>query len=256
MKKSIFFGAIALSLGVVLYSCEKEGISTNDATTQNDGTNARSIKASGTVVTEKRSYTWVGNKLDCSSAGSGCEVKAIIRTDNGDIDLSEIQVLRLIEIGKVDLNQYFLRNNLRSEFPGIYEGQFFGKVASGELTLDFQFPYLLFFDRQGNLERAFNYEATLSSDKVVAALRMMAAYDKKAELNTDTSKPVVWKCISAGDNCQTSKISFNLDWAARNPHYLFPSTNERIESVEVSRDANGNKLLLKTTSGKVYGVEL
>jgi len=257
MKKVINFGALAISVGMMLYSCNKESVTVNEASTQNEEAYAIKARVGLEHEVEKRSYKWVDGKLDCSSDGLGCEVEAVYRSKDGDINLSEIQVLKLIEIGKVDLNQYFVRNDLRYEFPSIYEDEFFAKISSGEFKIIFEFPYMQIINSRSNLEMVYNYERTLSNDNVVSALRMNGGeYDKKAELNTDTDNPVVWKCYDPGDNCKTSAIRFNLDWVKSNHKYLFPPTIENIENVEVTQNENGKKILLKTASGKVYGIEL
>jgi hypothetical protein len=263
MKKVVFFGALALTTGMVISSCQKEAVNPGQPTSTGVQANSNSSnqRLNGTLATKKRSYTWVNDKLDCSKDGSGCEVSALLVSSSGETtDLSVSQVLKLMEIGKVDLNEYFVRNNkdLRDIFPELYEKDGLGQIASNKAKLVFEFPYLLVFDNQGELTQAFNYEATLSDNGVVSALRAAAGgYDKKAELNTDVNNPVVWKCISAGSNCKTSAASafaFNGPWIVTNYQYLYIPTKDAISKAELTKDQT--QVVLTTVANETFIVEL
>lgn len=259
MKKSIIFGATALTAGIFVLSCQKEEVKTNQTNSQNEQVSVNSLDKrvkGATLETKKRAYKWVNDKLDCSQDGSGCEVSARYVSATEKIDLSVIQLTKLIEIGSADLNKYIVHNNLRYEFPSFYNSEFFGKIAARKVKLLFEFPYLSVLDNEGKLMEVYNYESSVGNEKVDAALRKAGGYSKKVELNTNTNNPVVWKCISDGDNCKVSALRFNADWIAENYKYLHAPTKEAIKSVELSKGENGNKILLRTESGNLYGVEL
>jgi hypothetical protein len=265
MKKLVFFSAMALTTGMLIFSCQKTAVTPNQTTAQNvqSSNNSPSQRLNGgTLVTKKRSYTWINDKLDCSKDGSGCEVSALYVTSTETIDLSVMQVLKLMEIGKVDLNDYFVHNNqdLRDIFPELYDKSGLGLIASNKVKLVFQFPYLLIFDDQGALSQAYNYEATLSDNNVVSALKQAAAaggYDKKAELNTDVNNPVVWKCISDGSNCKTSAataFTFNGPWIVENYQYLYVPTKDPISKAELTKDQT--QITLTTVTNQIFVFEL
>lgn len=255
MKKLIYGGLFLALGGIIFVGCKKENVATINTNDENSVNFQKQVGVAGQLEEKKRSYVWVNDKLDCSQDGSGCIVSSIYHTENGEIDLSVIQVLTLIELRNANLNQYFTNNDLSYEFPSLYESDVRLKIASGELRLTFEFPYLKLSTNQGSLERVFNYETTLSDKNVLAALQGAGNYTKKASLNTDPGTPAVWKCTEDGDNCKVSSIKYNAEWLADNPEFLFAPTTENIESSQVVHDGTVKRVIVRTVSGKHFGIE-
>lgn len=254
--KKLFYGCLFLALvGIGFISCNKEDNLISDSQVNTQEEIQASLSTIDQLEEKERKYTWVNEKLDCSQAGKGCIVKSLYHSVNGEVNLSEIQVLKLIEIGNVNLNQYFVHNDLSYEFPTLYESDMQVKIASNEFVLDFEFPYFKITNSQGVLEKVFNYETTLSNNDVLAALQNDGEYTKKVEFNTDPNKPAVWKCVVDGDNCKVNSISFNAQWLADNPQYLFAPTNENFESTEIDEDGIHKRVIVKTVSGNHFGIQ-
>ncbi|MDR9399714.1 hypothetical protein [Salibacter sp.] len=201
------------------------------------------------TLEEKRAYEWVDDKLDCSQPGSGCKVPS----SSADAqDQFVDQVLELINIGNNDLDNYFLNNDLSTEFPNLYNDDFLGKLVSGERNLNFEFPYLFINNDQDELVEVYNYESTLSDNNVLAQLQI-ASYSKEVAFSDDEG--TVWECLQSGNNCKVSSVSFHAQWLASNPSYTFAPNIEDIDDIEISQDGNSNRILITSSSNEYYGVE-
>lgn len=242
--KKLVLGGLTLSfwaIGVV--GCKKD-----EVTTSKTGNPA--------YVEASRSYKWVENKtkLDCSSAGKGCTVSSKYVTENSEIDLSVIQVIKLMDIGKANLNNYFTSNNLRYEFPAFYEKEFYSNLEKNKLILSFEFPYLNVTDINGQTVKIYNYESTVLNENVVQKMRTGGGYTKKIAVNTGSEG--AWKCTEAGNNCKVNAVKFNLDWLANNLKYTFIPNIENSTNIDVTKDNVNNKILIRTDAGDEYGLEL
>lgn len=254
--KKLIYGSLFLALtGIIFTSCKKENFANVNTDDVKTAELQKQAGAPGLLEEKKRSYVWVNNKLDCSQDGSGCIVKSAYHNENGEIDLSVLQVRKLIEIANSNLNQYFINNDLSYEFPSLYEPNVHLQINSRDLLLTFEFPYLLMKNNQGDLVGAYSYESTLSDNGVLAALQAAGGYTKKASLNTDPNKPAVWKCTEAGDNCKVSSVSYNAQWLTENTGFLFAPTSENFVSSEIVIDGNVKRLIAETTSGNHFGIE-
>jgi len=252
MKKVVLGGSLLTLVLTGFTACNKEDINTVNRT---NATEKTITNGSYTYAEQNRSYKWVENntKLDCSAAGKGCTVKAKYVSADGEIDLSSLQVLRLMQIGQKNVNEYFVKNDLSYEFPNFYESSVFGQIEANEITLNFEFPYLTVLDIDGEVMNIYNYESTLSDASVVAALQAAGGYTKKISVNTGSGGP--WKCTEDGDNCKVSAVKFNLDWLASNPMYTF-APNIDWTTTSVIKDNENRKILVQTDSGLEYGIEL
>ncbi|MDR0801173.1 hypothetical protein [Fluviicola sp.] len=245
---------------VGMFGCKKNNIRQSDGKTPNseagDLINTNKVAGNYSYLEKQRDYRWVENntKLDCSGEGTGCTVSSRYVSDDSEIDLSVIQVLDLMNIQETDLNRYFTENDLSYEFPSFYEDHFLSDLRYGNVIMTFGFPYLKITDKNGMLIKIYNYEFALSDDRVIAKMKE-GGYTKKISVNTETGKGP-WKCTETGDNCKVNAIRFDMDWLSHNPQYAYypNSTNSTIE--EISADKSNHKLLIKTTNGKQYGMEL
>lgn len=240
-----------------LFSCKKDVLnSVNNSTDEkNNITNiTKSLVGGYNYVEANRSYKWVeGNtKLDCSSSGTGCVVKSKYTNDNDEIDVSVEQVLALMNAGRVNLNNYFVNNNLKYEFPSLYEDEIFSNIKLEKLILTFEFPYFQITNNLGEVVKIYNYTATLSNGRVISELSV-GGYTKKISVNTGEGGP--WKCTESGDNCKVSKFRINVDWLSKNSNFTYYPQNGGSIS-DINADNINKKLLITTSSGNQYGLEL
>lgn len=255
MKKLIYGALFLATLGIVIVGCKKEVVTSGGGQSENYVNHLKASGTGGEHVAAVRSYFWDNGKLNCTNDGSGCEVKSAYKTENGEIDLSELQLLELMKIGYLNLNRYFVDNDLSYEFPNLYSTETISKIASNELILTFKFPYLIMTNNTGNIVKVFNYEGVLNNSSIRAAMQNGTTYDKKASLNTDPNNPVVWKCNDPGDNCATSKFSYNEAWLADNPEYMYAPTSENIDNAVIDRGPNTTRVIITTVTGNHFGIQ-
>lgn len=243
-------------MSIALMSCNKddesliaENQSPTERTTNTENRQGDHISSVGELEESKRAYEWIDDKLDWSQSGSGCKVASVFHSEDESIDLFVPQVLKLIEAGDDDLNNYFLNNDLSFEFPTFYTGDFLTDLENGELNLDFQFPYLLINNSQNELEEVYNYESTLGDNEVLTQLQAAGGYDKAVVFSDEPG--TVWDFTTDGDNCKVSSVSFHSTWLADNPSYTFaPNIEGNIDEVDFDED----NILITTLSGDQYGV--
>lgn len=259
MKTLVYYGLTLFTFALfsnLFIGCAKEEIATLKKlpNVSNQKTNSRSA----THQVKTRSYFWTEDgKLDCSQDGSGCEVGSKYITAEGEINLALRQVLKLVQIGTVNLNQYFTNNNLSYEFPVLYTAKFQSRIYSGDISLQFEYPYFKVLNRKGETVKVYNYSILATDPVVLAALQGSGEYSRKVQLNTDPDKPVVWKCTAPGDNCKVSIVRYNAAWLASNPQFLFIPSEESIESAEIEYDTQGaeTRVVVNTVNGNVFGVQ-
>jgi len=260
MKRLIYAAPVMLLLGVLTVSCEKENPEKflGNKMFGTDVSETPGLRAGARIYNETRAFFWDEEKglLDCSQDGSGCEVKTVaVQLDGTEKDLTNSQAVLLIKLGVKNPTEYFVKNNYRDIFPQFYEVEFLTKMVAGELSLNFEFPYLQINNSNGEQVVVYNFESTIENEDVKAGIIAGGGYSKKVQLNTDTSKPVVWKCLEDGSNCKTSRVSISAAWLAKNPAFAILPTNENVASAEVNNDGRNSKVLFKTNSGANFGVE-
>ncbi len=199
---------------------------------------------------EKRAYKWVGDKLDCREAGTGCTVNTSIVNQNNEVSISKSQILKLIELAGKNLSNHFETNDLSKEFPNLYDNYGNFKFQINNSKIDFTFPYLTIHDKDNNLLELFNYYLFVEDVEVLKAIKNTLSYDKRVSL--DTNGGGVWNCLSSGNNFTSSNLKFNKNWISENPKFLNLPTLDKI--IDINFD-NENKLLIKTELGKYYGFE-
>lgn len=254
--KTIF--STAMVILVILSSCNKENI--HSSPTEIVGQSPEQLILQGlpqeALDEEHRSYVWVYDKLDCSQPGSGCIVKSTLYHNNGEIDLSVIQVLQLLQIGSAGLQSSFLHHELVSVFPSLYEDNYIiDGISNGTITCSFEFPYLIINDLAEPSSIIYDYRRTLNNTDVAAALANVGEYTMKIQLNTNTNIPAVWKCVEPGDNCKVSSVAFNPEWLASNPEYLHAPTMEDFTNVTIDGNSHPIRVVVETTSGQQYGIQ-
>lgn len=258
--KKLFYGCVLfLSIGIIFVSCKKDNLNPQK-TILNDNTENDITKIGGPVynpisVPIKRSYVWRDDKLDCSQDGSGCLVWTLNTNDgdDGDIYVGVENILTLIDLGNSNLDQDFLDGKL-IKFSSLYEESIDNKIISGDYHLVFEFPYLFIKNNSNNIVKIINYEETLEFSDVVQKLKSSGGeYDKKAALATEQGS--VWKCPEDGSNCKTKSISYNAEWLANNPKYMFAPTNESAVNAIVSRDGSKTTVVQETTSGEKFAIQ-
>lgn len=259
MKTLLYYGFSLYTF--VLFSSLFIGCAKEEITTLKKLPNVSSQKTNSQSATHQvktRSYFWTEDgKLDCSQDGSGCEVGSKYISVEGEIDLALLQLLKLIQIGTVNLNQYFTNNNLSYEFPVLYTAEFQSRIYSGDVSLQFEYPYFMVLNGKGETVKVYNYSMLGTDQVVLAALQGAGEYSRKVQLNTDPDKPVVWKCTAPGDNCKVSRVRYNAAWLASNPQFLFIPSKESIKSTEIDYDTQGGetRVVVSTVNENVFGVQ-
>lgn len=251
-SNKIIYGVFAIFFFGII-GCNKEAIVSIEKEVDFKLMQKNSTYKSFELKEENRSFVWVNDKLDCSEKGVGCVVKSQYKGKEGVIDLSLIQVMKLINIGKENLNKYFCENDLSYEFPSLYEKEFIEKISSNSYNLTFEFPYFKVISDRGEIVKIYNYENYIIEPCIIEMLKDQGDYTHKISLSTTPGS--VWKCLEPGDNCKVSKVKYDAKWLASNPEFLFIPKFEEIKSVEVDGDINSQRILITTVYDNVFGIE-
>lgn len=191
-------------------------------------------------------------KLDCSLPGSGCQTPSTPVEDMDSDNLFVLQLLKLIDIGSEDLNSYFIEHDESKLFPQLYESKRYNLIKNGDNIVKFEFPYLIISDGNSNIINIDNYDNIVEHQDIIDRV-MAGGYSYKASFSTTSG--TVWKCLEPGDNCKVSLMSYNSEWLANNPKYMFAPTQNSIVETEISKDGSTTTVVAKYSEEEVYAIQ-